>query len=63
VKYEEEKRDQLKKHPEIMEPELEKLRNHVLACWCVEKPISYIRQPMKCHGEVILKLLNERSPI
>jgi hypothetical protein len=24
---------------------------------------AMIRQPMKCHGEVILKLLNERSPI
>ena len=61
VMYETQIREKIAKDP--VKYNLESLRNRILACWCVEKPISYIRQPMKCHVEVLLKLLNERRPI
>jgi len=36
---------------------LPQLKGKVLGCWCVEKPIDYIRDNKRCHGEVLLELL------
>ena len=33
--------------------DIERLRGHRLACWC---------KPLPCHGDVLVKILNERSP-
>lgn len=40
---------------------IEGLRGKILACWCVEKPISYIRPDKICHGEIIMEYL-ARNP-
>jgi len=36
---------------------LYELSDKVLGCWCVEKPIDYIRRDTVCHGEVLLKFV------
>lgn len=49
------------------------LSDKVLGCWCVEKPIDYVRRDKVCHGEVLLmfvemlkrerKLLDKRERV
>jgi len=38
------------RHNERLMADLPKLRNEVLGCWC---------KPLECHGDVIIKILNE----
>lgn len=33
------------------------LSDKILACWCVEKPIDYVRRDIMCHGEVLLNFV------
>jgi hypothetical protein len=39
------------------------LNNKVLGCWCIEKPIDYVRKNKVCHREVLLELLTKWSVI
>lgn len=50
-KYEKFIRNKLEKNP-VLREELKKLKNKNLGCWCA---------PDKCHGDILLKLLNEES--
>lgn len=50
-KYEKYMRNKLKKEPKLLES-LKKLKGKTLGCWCV---------PEKCHGEILLKLIEENS--
>ena len=43
----------IRSKPELMNS-LEELRGKVLGCWC---------KPEGCHGDVLMKLLNETKPI
>ncbi len=38
---------------------LPKLVGKRMGCWCVEKPINFIRPNPICHGEIYLKVMNE----
>lgn len=38
---------------------LESLRGKRLGCWCITTSVIY---PMRCHGQVLMKLLKELSP-
>ncbi len=51
AKYEIYIRNKLEKEP-MMKEELKKLKNKNLGCWC---------SPDKCHGDVLLKILNENE--
>ena len=39
---------------------IDKLKGKTLACWCVDKPVDFIRKNKQCHGEIILEYLNEK---
>jgi hypothetical protein len=43
--------------------ELEALRNKNLGCWCVDTPVTYNpdRDSWRCHGQVLLQLLEEHQ--
>lgn len=47
------------KQPELMNS-LNELDSKTLGCWCVNKPINYVRKNKRCHGEVLLKLLDNK---
>jgi Domain of unknown function (DUF4326) len=36
---------------------LPELKGKILGCWCVKKPIDFIRKDKVCHGEVLLELV------
>lgn len=50
--YEDYIREKIKIEPEIYNIEL--LRNKILGCWC---------KPNKCHGDILLKILKEKSEL
>jgi hypothetical protein len=35
------------------------LKDKTLGCWCVEKPIDYVRNDKACHGEVLIELADK----
>lgn len=41
----------LRNNPELLE-QIEELRGKILACWC---------KPRACHGDIIVKILNEKE--
>jgi len=45
---------------ELLE-DLDELRGKVLGCYCVEKPIDYVRENKRCHGEILVELLGEKE--
>jgi Domain of unknown function (DUF4326) len=47
------------KRPEILN-HLHELQGKTLACWCVDKPVSDIREEKECHGEILMELVYER---
>jgi len=42
-------------------PDLHELKGKTLGCWCVNKPVYEQRENMVCHGEVLMKLINEHN--
>ena len=53
-------REYLMEHPELL-ADIEELRGKRLGCYCVEKPISVVRQNKRCHGEVLLEVLSDQA--
>ncbi len=41
--------------------DIDELRNKNLGCWCVDKDICDVRDDPCCHGEVLLKILEEEK--
>jgi hypothetical protein len=44
-------------NPELMNS-LHELKDKTLGCWCLKTPIDYVREQKRCHGEVLLELIN-----
>ncbi len=44
--------------PELMAA-LPELKGKVLGCWCLREPVSHVRKNKECHGEVLVKLVEE----
>ena len=40
--------------------EIDELEGKTLLCWCVEKPITEVREEIRCHGEILLKLVKKK---
>lgn len=51
-------RDYLLSRQDLMDA-LPELRGKRLGCWCVQSPVSELRQEQQCHGEVLLELLSK----
>lgn len=49
-KYEEYMREKLKNSPSLKRRMIDELDGKVLGCWC---------KPKECHGDVLIKLINE----
>ncbi len=48
----------IRKHPYLM-GDLPELRQKVLGCWCAPKGGLTADDPLRCHGQVLLRLLEE----
>lgn len=36
---------------------LHELEGQVLGCWCLDKPVSYVREVKECHGEILMEMV------
>jgi len=52
-------RDYIMKNEKLLR-DLPELKNKTLGCYCVEKPIDFIRSNKRCHGEILLELIGRK---
>ena len=50
----------LRKNKKLMSKIME-LNDKTLGCWCLKEPIDYIRKKPRCHGEIIMKIIEEEK--
>jgi len=43
--------------------DLKELKGKILTCFCVEKPIDFIRDDKRCHGEILLEFIENADKV
>jgi len=60
------RQEALKKYEEYLTEsglinDIEELRGKILGCWCCTKPSNGLGKNLRCHGEILAKILNTKK--
>ena len=50
------------KSDQKLQQKMAKLKGKNLGCWCVDSPVCCESGPVICHGQILLKLIEEQAP-